>query len=1235
MPVDGDIILKAGLDSTGVSKKIEELQKSIRKGLRNIIRVGFGVRSVFALIRKMRSALFEGFGDLAQVHEPFNQAMSSIMTSLKLLRNTFASAFAPIVETVAPILTAFINKIADAVSAIGQFIAALTGKEYVRAGAVYQDYAASLDKSTASSKKSTSATKKQTEAQKKLNREITHFDDLVILHDKEKDDTDTDTPTVSTPASGFSTAPIGSAVSKFAQDFKAAWANADFTDIGRIVGEKLKNALENIPWNGIKENLSKIGKSVATFLNGFLETPGLFNTIGKTIANAIDAAVVLAESFVWNFHWDSLGIAVREMITSALNNINWNRIYHTVNGFAIGLATYLNELFKPETFEAVGATAAELLNTAFEFLNTFGDNFDFTQFGSSLAAGINKFLNKFNTARFTSGINTFVTGFHDAVVSFLKNVDWYDFGLKVRNIILGINWKQVLISVGDMVWKAINSAILVMKGLFDTDNISTPFTDALEDLSTTIQEAAENIDFESLSEGFDSLVTALAPAIEGFGAGFIEVLNTFVKLGESFLNSLGPAMQSIADALNDMDPDLLESIGIGLGVIAGAFTVMTIINTVVTGIQTFVGLLSTLLGPISTFIGTAGTTTVGSAIAGGTGLLGISSGFILLSGAAIGAIAGIALFKEDIVDTKSELSECYSEFSDTKSIVEQVGTEFGLTSDEVNDLAGLLSNVSEETKNVDGVYNLFDQHLQDAGVDVGDFKSALADAASTAQNSQKNISGLQGYIDNVATSSSQANTDTSDFANAFDLFNGLSITAPLKLALLSAAIKSLGDKGALSDEDINTLYSTLDNYNTSPTEKNMGKVETAFENAGVSADDFMQALTTSVATMDPAVGKEIGKAVKTIDGSGSKLKSSSKDSFKNVGDGAKEGLDAKSSTVADAAGDMVDDSFNEMNKRADAHSPSKRAQQLGTNIDEGLQLGLSGKGNIIVQAAGTIITSVLTKIRSFYNSFTTAGQTLANDLYNGFNSKSTNLATLASNIGTNMYNKFTSLSFYSVGSNIATGIYNGLFNNKEWLNTLAWNTAVGMYNSACAALSISSPSKKFAWIGEMVTQGLGNGILDNEDDAVDAVTNMTSAMTDEAEKANPAVSVSTSIDSWIDSLDEVLTKFSDTVITRFDNLINTLSQLSNISANVPAVAQGFVVPSAIRSNNSSDAMVGVTRMLENLSSNQMTPDDLRPLLVEMFTEYMNLGWYIGDEQLARHTNNGNLILNRRYSTIKV
>ena len=105
--------------------------------------------------------------------------------------------------------------------------------------------------------------------------------------------------------------------------------------------------------------------------------------------------------------------------------------------------------------------------------------------------------------------------------------------------------------------------------------------------------------------------------------------------------------------------------------------------------------------------------------------------------------------------------------------------------------------------------------------------------------------------------------------------------------------------------------------------------------------------------------------------------------------------------------------------------------------------------------------------------FFTYGTEVIKNIKSGLSNNAYTLKTEASNIASDMYDEFNS-DWYGLGTNIAQGIYDGLFNQASWLNTLAWNTAVNMYNNACRALGIASPSKKFAWIGQMIDKGLEN-----------------------------------------------------------------------------------------------------------------------------------------------------------------
>ena len=107
------------------------IHKSANKttlSLKNLVKYGLGIRTLYALFGKMRSAVVEGFKNLAQYSGSTNKDISSLMSSMTQLKNSFATAFAPILSAVAPALNYLIGLLNTAVTAIAQFMAALTGK---------------------------------------------------------------------------------------------------------------------------------------------------------------------------------------------------------------------------------------------------------------------------------------------------------------------------------------------------------------------------------------------------------------------------------------------------------------------------------------------------------------------------------------------------------------------------------------------------------------------------------------------------------------------------------------------------------------------------------------------------------------------------------------------------------------------------------------------------------------------------------------------------------------------------------------------------------------------------------------------------------------------------------------------------------------------------------------------------------------------------------------------------
>lgn len=151
---------KARKSTNSLSDSTDKLQKSISKGFKNFLRYGIGIRSVFALFNRIRRGIGEGLKNIVQVDPEANKAISTLRTSLGMLKNALAAAFTPIIEVITPYIKIFVQKLVDAINYVGMFFAVLAGKNtYTKAIAYQEDYAASLNntsKAAASAKKNLS-----------------------------------------------------------------------------------------------------------------------------------------------------------------------------------------------------------------------------------------------------------------------------------------------------------------------------------------------------------------------------------------------------------------------------------------------------------------------------------------------------------------------------------------------------------------------------------------------------------------------------------------------------------------------------------------------------------------------------------------------------------------------------------------------------------------------------------------------------------------------------------------------------------------------------------------------------------------------------------------------------------------------------------------------------------------------------------------------------------------------
>jgi len=322
----------------------------------------------------------------------------------------------------------------------------------------------------------------------------------------------------------------------------------------------------------------------------------------------------------------SLGKYIGDALASAMESIDWKKIYQKADNFGKGLADFLNGLISPRLFYDLGATIAGSLNTALHFLNSFGTTFDWTNFGLSIANGINGFFENFDFALLAKTINAWVQGIYTMLTTTIKNVSWKDVLKGITDFLSNLDIKTVEIIVGTLLIKKIISLKLGSVALaFIGKSLSKVIAEAIASkigfelvkgagIGTAIMQAFKTI--------FASLSTNLGLLIEGLFSG--------LSLGDAITAAFGTGAA-----------DLLATIGSAFSAIAG--TILSIVN--------FVKMLKdgfSWVNEILMVIGVA-LTTIGAILAGVAALPAV------IVGAIVAAVATIVVVVKDNWNTICEL----------------------------------------------------------------------------------------------------------------------------------------------------------------------------------------------------------------------------------------------------------------------------------------------------------------------------------------------------------------------------------------------------------------------------------------------------------------------------------------------------------------------------------------------------------------------------------------------------
>ena len=488
-------------------------------GIKNMLRYALGLRGLYALFGKLRAAMTEGFKNLAQFSSGTNKSLSNLKSSLTQLKNALATAFAPILQTIEPILTRFINMLSKAADYIARFTAALTGKSsYTRATKVQEDYAKSIEGTGA--------------AAEDASKSMAKFDEINQITTKDASSGGSGGSSETSPADMFETVAIEPL------DF-ASWGEAFSAMLDKILTDgipKLKEGLskfadwvnsfsanlyEMFTFPGVYDKIVLLGTEIANALNGLVSQIN-WAQLGAALGTGLNLALGFLVSIVYTFDWLSLGAKLADMFNNAVAQIDWRN---------------------------VGMLLWAKFKIAIETLAGFLLNVDMTQLAHAASE--------------------LIIGFFDAASETIQSIDWQALGHQIADFLANIDWNGVMDSMFEAIGSALGGLAAFLWGLIEdawNDVVDWWHEVAYEDGKFTIKgllngiwEALKNIGqwikehiFQPFIDGFKKAFGIASPSkvmaeqggfvidglLNGIKKGIQPVIDLFTKLKEKIENIL-------------------------------------------------------------------------------------------------------------------------------------------------------------------------------------------------------------------------------------------------------------------------------------------------------------------------------------------------------------------------------------------------------------------------------------------------------------------------------------------------------------------------------------------------------------------------------------------------------------------------------------------------------------------------------------------------------------------------
>lgn len=1026
------IIKKFASLSNASAKSHLGMQKDLKKTMRMVLQWGFGIRSVYFLIRRLRSTFVTGMNTLATQFPEINSQLSALTRSFHEMKASLTTAFQPIASYVIPLLIKLMDYISAAARAVGSFFAVLTGQKYIyKATAAEKDYADSI----------TGTGNAAEEAEDKL----ASYDKLdVIDKDKDKSGGGGSKGNIFDDVT-FEKVDVGGAISEFAEMIKEAWKKADFTDVGVYVGEKLLSAIE-MALEFVREKVQpfaeKLGKCIGTFINGVVSVDGLAEKLGELLAEALNTAMMFMHSLLTTTNWLDVGKFIADFCDSSIRNFNW---------------------------ELLGQTIAEYLTAGVNTWWSFATNFDFSGLGDRIGSSIQTFLSTMSIKDETGltvwqklgqALSRTVTGLLSTVTSALEKIDWFQVGVAIGEFISSIDWGKVVWDFTELVSSVVAGIAKAFMGWAETEPISAavaamlttaflgvkvaPVVSGLMSFVPKIVEVFQIVaaGAGTLSEAMNLVFGAVSTTMSGIGSiiggVFMAITNFFSMLKNGF-SWLKEILMVIGVALTAVGAVIL-------GVVSGP--VAAIVAAVVAAVMTIVVLVKQFWNEICGFFSNLWSM-LGKAV---SKICEIGKNIIdgLVSGVSSAWKAATQFFSNlwnGFIDLICDIFGIHS----PSKVMQDVGNNL------IDGLVIALGNMWDKISGffsglVTNIGNIWNKIKTAAGNAWNGIKSTVTNTASQLWSS------ISGHFNTVKTQVSNTWTDMKSAAST----GWSNIKGAISSATSTLWSGISGHMGNLKNHLSNT-WSTIKNTASS-------SWRTLISSASTWASDmvsgFKNGIMNRLSSLLDSVRDLAGRVRSYLH-------------FSTPDEGP---LADYETWMPDFVEGLARGIRNNVGVVANA------TQSLTSTIKGGFNSGFNDIQNVFLNSLSQMCTNS-------GNTMGNIGNTSMDRLTGALSGKINTVTSRVRQLSSGMVSAMSSIpgQFSNVGQNMMYGITNGISSKLSYVYDSIRNALSGMVSRAKDSLGIHSPSKVMAkQIGKWIPLGVAGGIEAN----ADSITKVMSGISD-------------------------------------------------------------------------------------------------------------------------------------------